>query len=73
MGSVVVEVGEVQLGCIRIRIQFAEISRLTETVLGARIGSSIVIRQGTRFIRPIFISVVLALTLKLLFDAFGKG
>jgi len=42
-------------------------------LLGARIGSSIVIRQGTRFIRPIFISVVLALTLKLLFDAFGKG
>jgi uncharacterized membrane protein YfcA len=42
-------------------------------LLGARIGSSMVIRQGTRFIRPIFVSVVLALTLKLLFDAFGKS
>ena len=38
-------------------------------LVGARIGSSIVIKKGTKFIRPIFISVVLALTLKLLFSA----
>ena len=41
-------------------------------VLGARIGSRMVIARGTKFIRPIFISVVLALTLKLLYDAYGK-
>jgi uncharacterized protein len=33
---------------------------------GARLGSRLVIRRGTRFIRPIFITVVLAITLKLL-------
>jgi uncharacterized protein len=42
-------------------------------VLGARIGSRMVITRGTRFIRPVFISVVLALTLKLLYDAYGKA
>ena len=39
-------------------------------LLGARIGSRMVISRGTRFIRPIFLAVVLALTLKLLYDAF---
>ena len=39
-------------------------------VLGARIGSRIVIRRGTRFIRPIFLTVVLALALKLLYGAY---
>jgi uncharacterized protein len=33
---------------------------------GARLGSRLVIRRGARFIRPIFIAAVLALTLKLL-------
>ena len=41
-------------------------------VLGAKIGSRMVITRGTRFIRPVFISVVLALTLKLLYDAYGN-
>jgi len=41
-------------------------------LLGARIGSRLVIANGTRFIRPIFISMVLALTLKLLYDAYIK-
>lgn len=41
-------------------------------VLGAKIGARMVITRGTRFIRPIFISVVLALTFKLLYDAYGK-
>jgi uncharacterized membrane protein YfcA len=31
-----------------------------------------VIARGTKFIRPVFLSVVLALTLKLLYDAYGK-
>lgn len=33
---------------------------------GARLGSRLVIRQGARFIRPIFVTAVLAITLKLL-------
>jgi uncharacterized membrane protein YfcA len=41
-------------------------------ILGARLGSCMVITRGTRFIRPIFISVVLALTLKLLYVAYVK-
>jgi len=41
-------------------------------VLGAKIGSQMVIARGTKFIRPVFISVVLALTLKLLYDAYVK-
>lgn len=41
-------------------------------VLGARLGSQMVIARGTKFIRPVFLSVVLALTLKLLYDAYGK-
>ncbi len=40
--------------------------------LGARLGSRMVIRQGTRFIRPIFLTVVIALAVKLLLDAFAK-
>jgi uncharacterized protein len=37
---------------------------------GARSGSRMVITKGTRFIRPIFITAVLAITLKLLYDAY---
>ena len=39
-------------------------------VLGAKLGSRMVITRGTAFIRPVFISVVLALALKLLYDAY---
>ncbi len=38
-------------------------------LLGARLGSALVIRQGAKFIRPVFLTVVLAMTLKLLWDA----
>jgi uncharacterized protein len=41
-------------------------------ILGARIGSRMVIARGTTFIRPIFIAVVLAVTTKLLYDAYGR-
>jgi uncharacterized membrane protein YfcA len=41
-------------------------------MLGARFGSQVVIHRGTRFIRPIFISVVLVLTAKLIYDAYLK-
>ena len=36
--------------------------------LGARIGSRLVIRKGAGFIRPVFITMVLAMTAKLLYD-----
>jgi len=36
-------------------------------LVGAKIGSRMVITRGTKFIRPVFLAVVLALTLKLLF------
>jgi len=41
-------------------------------VLGAKMGSRMVIARGTKFIRPVFISVVIVLTLKLLYDAYAK-
>lgn len=41
-------------------------------LFGARVGSRMVVRRGTAFIRPIFITVVLVLTAKLLYDGFHK-
>ena len=41
-------------------------------LLGARIGSQMVVKCGTKFIRPVFITAVLVLTTKLLYDAFLK-
>ena len=41
-------------------------------VAGARLGAKTVLKRGTKFIRPIFISVVLAITAKLLFENFAK-
>lgn len=38
-------------------------------LLGARLGSGLVIRKGATLIRPVFLAVVLALTFKLLLDA----
>lgn len=35
-------------------------------LLGARLGSRVVIRKGTRLIRPVFVSVAIAITLRLL-------
>ena len=40
-------------------------------LLGARLGSGLVIAKGARLIRPVFLSVVLALAVKLAFDAWG--
>jgi uncharacterized membrane protein YfcA len=39
-------------------------------VLGARLGSRVVIRKGTRLIRPIFITAVIAVTVRLLWQNF---
>ena len=38
-------------------------------LLGARLGSALVVRKGAGFIRPVFLTVVFAMTLKLLWDA----
>jgi len=39
-------------------------------LFGARVGSRMVVRRGTRFIRPVFIAVVLAITAKLFYAAY---
>ena len=41
-------------------------------LLGAKIGAGMVITRGTKFIRPIFITVVFALTVKLLYGAYTR-
>ena len=41
-------------------------------LLGARLGAGMVIERGPKFIRPIFIFVVIALTAKLLYGAYVK-
>lgn len=41
-------------------------------LLGARLGSRMVVRRGAKFIRPIFIAVVLAITARLLFSAWRR-
>ena len=41
-------------------------------LLGARVGSRTVVKHGARFIRPVFITVVLCLTLKLLYDVYMR-
>ena len=38
-------------------------------LVGARIGSRMVITRGTKFIRPVFLLVVVALAAKLLFQS----
>ena len=38
-------------------------------LIGARMGSGMVIRKGAGFIRPVFLTVVFAMTVKLLWDA----
>jgi uncharacterized membrane protein YfcA len=41
-------------------------------LIGARFGSQMVMKRGTEFIRPVFITVVLGITGKLLYDTFVK-
>ncbi|MCE9518480.1 MAG: TSUP family transporter, partial [Verrucomicrobia bacterium] len=38
-------------------------------LIGAQLGSGFVIQHGAKFIRPVFLSVVFALTMKLIWDA----
>ena len=44
----------------------------TGQLLGARLGAHLVIKNGSRFIRPVFIMAALALTSKLLYENFLK-
>ncbi len=39
-------------------------------ILGARIGAGLVIQKGARFIRPVFITIVILTTLRLLYNRF---
>lgn len=41
-------------------------------LLGARAGAGLVVRRGARFIRPVFIGVVVAITLKVLYDSYVR-
>ncbi|MDB6109043.1 MAG: putative rane transporter protein [Pedosphaera sp.] len=41
-------------------------------LIGAKIGSGMVVKRGAKFIRPIFIAMVLAITLRLLYGAYQK-
>ncbi len=41
-------------------------------IIGARIGSRMVIKKGASFIRPIYISIVVVTTLKLLYNAYRQ-
>ncbi len=41
-------------------------------LLGARMGARMVISRGTRFVRPIFLSVVFVLVAKLMWDAYAR-
>jgi uncharacterized membrane protein YfcA len=40
--------------------------------LGARLGAAMVVTRGARFVRPVFLAVVLAMTAKLLWDGLAK-
>lgn len=41
-------------------------------LVGARIGAGMVVARGTKLIRPIFLTAVFALTIKLLYSAYAK-
>jgi uncharacterized membrane protein YfcA len=41
--------------------------------LGARLGSRMVLTRGTKFIRPIFLTMVILITLKMIWDAWGPA
>ena len=50
----------------------AGITMAAGQIFGAKIGSGLVIKKGAKFVRPIFITIVILTTLKLLFDRFLK-
>ena len=42
-------------------------------MVGARLGSKTVMKRGAPFIRPVFIAIVLAITLKLIYGNFSSS
>lgn len=50
----------------------AAASMIGGQLLGARLGSGLVIERGSGLIRPVFLTVVLGLVIKLLWDAWGR-
>jgi uncharacterized protein len=50
----------------------AALAMIAGQLLGARIGSGLVIQRGSAFIRPVFLTVVFGMTFKLLWDAWMK-
>ena len=50
----------------------AALAMIAGQLLGARIGSGLVIQRGSTFIRPVFLTVVFGMTFKLLWDAWGS-
>ena len=42
-------------------------------LIGARLGARMVVARGVRFIRPVFIGVVLAITARLIYDAWLRA
>ena len=50
----------------------AGVSMAVGQIIGARMGSRMVIRKGTALIRPLYIAIVIATTLKLLYNAYGR-
>ena len=42
-------------------------------ILGARFGSRMVVKSGVKFIRPVFITVVLGILMKLLYDVYFRS
>jgi len=49
----------------------AAVAMIAGQLLGARIGSGLVIHRGSSFIRSVFLTVVFGMTCKLLWDAWG--
>jgi len=42
-------------------------------LVGAKLGAHVVVKKGARFIRPVFLTVVLAITAKLMYEGFVAG
>jgi len=56
------------------QVQFAAaLAMIGGQLFGARIGSGLVIHRGSALIRPVFLTVVFAMTIKLLWDAWGQS
>ena len=55
------------------QVQFtAALAMIGGQLFGARIGSGLVIHRGSALIRPVFLTVVFGMTIKLLWDAWGQ-